>query len=342
MTVDTSTKLPGAFIWRRLHSLMGLWLVLFLIEHLLVNSQAALFLGNNGKGFVDLVNSIHNFPYLPIIEFTLLGVPIAIHMIWGVKYLFTAKFNAHKTDGSAPALPEYNRNRAYSWQRITSWILLFGLIGHVVKFRFIDYPESLNVGADTYYFVPLKVDDGIYTVAERLKVKLYDKMAIEKEHARLAERQDEQALIEARDALKDKTELSWEGPKSSSYDPQKALIFTAAEKYQDKVAWVKMLESYSISNNEVIAVSDNFGTASLLTVRDTFKNPIYVVLYTIFVIAACFHAFNGLWTFLITWGIVLRMSAQRSTVTFAVGLMLIVTFLGLASIWGTYWLNLRY
>lgn len=36
--------LPSAFIWRRAHSLTGLWLVLFLIEHLLTNSQAALFL----------------------------------------------------------------------------------------------------------------------------------------------------------------------------------------------------------------------------------------------------------------------------------------------------------
>src|ERR1700722_9315638 len=102
MAVDTSTTLPGAFIWRRLHSLMGLWLVLFLIEHLLVNSQAALLLGNSGRGFVDMVNSIHNFPYLPVIDFTLLGLPIANHKIWGVKYLFSSKFNAHKTDGSTP------------------------------------------------------------------------------------------------------------------------------------------------------------------------------------------------------------------------------------------------
>jgi succinate dehydrogenase / fumarate reductase cytochrome b subunit len=78
----------------------------------------------------------------------------------------------------------------------------------------------------------------------------------------------------------------------------------------------------------VIAVTDNFGTASLLVVRDTFKSPLYVGLYTIFVLAACFHAFNGLWTFLITWGIVLRMSAQKATVKMAVALMLLVTFLG--------------
>ncbi|HEY5235777.1 MAG TPA: succinate dehydrogenase, partial [Rhabdochlamydiaceae bacterium] len=95
----TSQVIPRAFIWRRIHSLMGLWLVLFLFEHLLVNSQAALLLGNNARGFVDGVNAIHNLPYLPIIEIFLLGFPIAIHGVLGVKYLFTAKFNSGGSDG---------------------------------------------------------------------------------------------------------------------------------------------------------------------------------------------------------------------------------------------------
>ncbi|MBI2742289.1 MAG: succinate dehydrogenase [Chlamydiales bacterium] len=342
MSVDTTIKLPRAFIWRRLHSLMGLWLVLFLMEHLLVNSQAALLLGDNGRGFVEMVNGIHNLPYLSFIEFTLLGVPIAIHLIWGVKYLFTAKPNAHKTDGSTPSLPEYGRNRAYSWQRITSWILLFMLVAHVVKFRFIDYPASLNIGGDVAYFAPVKVDNGLYTVADRLKVALFDKEAIEIEKRSLKDRSDEEALFEAADSLKKNEILTWDGPASVKYDSQREVIFTSAQKFQDKINWVKMLGSYSLADDEVLAVSDNFGTASLLLVRDTFKSPIYVFLYTIFVLSACFHGFNGLWTFLITWGVVLRMSAQKSTATFAIGLMLLVAFLGLASIWGTYWLNLRY
>lgn len=65
-----AAAIPKAFIWRRLHSLMGLWLVLFLIEHLLTNSQAALWLGDNGRGFVNMVNAIHNLPYLEVIELT--------------------------------------------------------------------------------------------------------------------------------------------------------------------------------------------------------------------------------------------------------------------------------
>ncbi len=345
MTVNVESKLPRAFIWRRLHSLMGLWLVLFLMEHLLVNSQAALFLGDSGKGFVEMVNSIHNLPYLPVIEFVLLGVPIFIHLVWGVKYLLTSKCNTRKTDGSTPSLPEYSRNRAFTWQLITSWVLLVGLIGHIVKFRFLDYPDALHYGTATHYFIPLKVDNGLYTVAERLKVSLYDAEAIAKEKSRFENRKDEKALLEARDALAKKEmvwpESFWEGPLPSSYNSQKAVIFTAAQKFEEKARFLVQLEKYKLSKHEILAVCEDFGTASLLSVRDTFKNPIYVILYTLFVLAACFHAFNGLWTFLITWGIVLRMSAQKKTVTFAVGLMLIITFLGLSSIWGTYWLNLK-
>jgi succinate dehydrogenase / fumarate reductase cytochrome b subunit len=170
----TSTTIPTAFIWRRIHSLMGLWLVLFLLEHLLTNSQAALLLGENGAGFVRMVNTIHDLPYLPALEIFLIGTPIVVHGIWGIKYLMTSKSNSFKTDGSKPSLPEYGRNRAYTWQRITSWILLFAITAHVIKFRFIEYPASVNQGLDSYYFVKISSDKGLYTLEPRLGFKIYD------------------------------------------------------------------------------------------------------------------------------------------------------------------------
>lgn len=326
----TTSALPQSFVWRRLHSLMGLWLVLFLIEHLLVNSQAALLLGDNARGFIDGVNAIHNLPYLEAIEIFLLGVPILIHMVWGIKYLLTSKYNSGKSDGSTPSL-EYGRNKAYTWQRITSWILVVAIIGHVVKFRFLEYPHSLNQGEQTFYFVRVHMDNGLYTVAERLGVKIYDQNGVMKEKLDLEGRNREKSMIDVANRF----------PESSSYDAGRGLIFTSAQDLRQNMQFVEKLEKISLSGDEVIAVSKDFGTASLLTVRDTFKNWIYVGLYTAFVLAACFHAFNGFWTFLITWGVILKMSAQRAMVKFAIALMLIVTFLGLAAIWGTYWLNLR-
>ena len=119
------------------------------------------------------------------------------------------------------------------------------------------------------------------------------------------------------------------------------MILAAAQQYLQKQEWIGALTRHPPQKGEVIAACKNFGTATLLSVRDTFKSPIYCALYTIFVLAACFHAFNGLWTFLLTWGIVLKMSAQKSSTTFAWGLMAMVAFLGLAAIWGTYYLNLK-
>lgn len=336
-----AAAIPKAFIWRRLHSLMGLWLVLFLIEHLLTNSQAALWLGDNGRGFVNMVNAIHNLPYLEVIELTLLGVPFLIHMIWGVIILFTGKPNSRRTDGSVPHLP-LRRNHAYTWQRITSWILLICIIGHVAKFRFIEYPEKVHVGDQTVYLAKVSMDDGLYTLADRLDVKLYDCSQIAAEREAINSKKTEHALAEIAQTEKEEKIDPLTGPVAQDYSHHKATLLSSAQKYQEHDRLVRALEAEKLSSGHVIAMAKEFGTASLLTVRDTFKNPIYIALYTIFVIAACFHACNGFWTFLLTWGWILRMAAQRAWVTVSVVLMAVLLFLGLAAVWGTYWINLRY
>ena len=73
--------LPSAFKQRRLHSLMGIWIALYLIEHLFTNSQLGWIVGNSNNGFVRSVNRFGTLPYLPIIEIVLLGIPISYHMI---------------------------------------------------------------------------------------------------------------------------------------------------------------------------------------------------------------------------------------------------------------------
>jgi len=330
-------SVPRAFIWRRLHSLMGLWLVLFLCEHLLTNSQAALWLGDNAKGFVASVNALHNLPYLQAIELCLLGIPFLIHMVWGVQYLLTAKSNSGSSVvASRPQMP-LGRNRAYTWQRITSWILLICIIGHVAKFRFLEYPEKIPMGGKTYYAVKISVDPGLYTVADRLGALLYDPAMIAEEVAKLNARQAELSLVEVAKGIKEEV-----GPQSEEYSSQKGLILNAAQHYLIQSSFVQKLQQQKLSSNQVLGVTEEFGVASLLTVRDTFKSPLYIGLYTLFVLAAVFHACNGFWTFLITWGWVLKMAAQRAWVAVSAVLMAILLFLGLAAIWGTYWINLRY
>ncbi len=334
--------IPREHVWRRVHSLTGLWIVLFLIEHLLTNSQAALLLGDDGIGFVRGVQLLHSLPYLPLIEFFLLGVPILMHIVFGIRYAIQAKSNAHRTDGSKPMLKQYGRNRAYSWQRITSWIILVGIIFHVGWMRFYIYPIEAQLEGQKSYMVRLNMDTGLYTLAPRLGVKLYDQAAIVSEKANLSSLASKIALVERKvSAIDDRSPTGFNSAEPIVYSNEEASVLESAQRFKERKAWIEALETRSISDKQVIAVSPKFGDAVLLNVRETFKSWVKVGLYTIFVLATCFHAFNGLWTFCISWGVILGMRSQRKMVVVCVTIMALVAFLGLAAIWGTYWVNLK-
>lgn len=310
--------IPSAFIWRRVHSLTGLWLVLFLIEHLLTNSQAALFIGDDGSGFVSAVNFLKGLPYLPAIEIFLLGVPFVIHGVWGIRYLLTADYNSRSTDGSKPSLPHYSRNHAYTWQRLTSWILLIGIIAHVIHMRVIDYPTSAQLGTQHLYISRVKLDNGLYTLSKRLGFELYNEQKI----------QEIKQLILSKPLVQVKNDTSEE--------------LLAAQTQREERAWLEALEQWPLNEHQILAISPSFGIAELLLVRDTFKSPTMILLYSIFVLAACFHAFNGLWTFMIAWGLTLTARSQLWMRRLAISLMALITSLGFVAIWGTYWFNLTH
>ena len=312
---NASQSIPSSFIWKRLHSLTGLWLVAFLILHLFTNSQAALPINEDASGFIKTANDIRQLPYLIFIEIALLAIPFAIHIIWGIKALQTSEPNSFQSDGSKPALPEYSRNHAYTWQRITSWLLLI-LIGlHVVHMRFLEMPIGGHKGLEKYFVVRIGNDLGLATLSERLGVRLYTAAEIEQQKAA--------ANVEQVDITNESDKLLQE----------------QRQKEQDE--WVEALHARPLGKNQLLAVADNFATAELLMVRETFKIPSMLVLYTVLVLASCYHAFNGLWTFMITWGVTLSPMAQRQMRWLSTLLMVIIAFLGLAAVWGTYWINLK-
>lgn len=305
----SNSNIPRAFFWRRLHSAIGLWLVVYIIMHLLTNSQAALLVGDDGKGFIHSVNSIHDLPYLPLLELLIIGVPIVIHALWGIMYLRTSKLNSFNSDGSTPSLP-YPKNKAFSWQRITSWILLVGIAAHVIHMRFIEYPAFAQEGSTKYYMVRVDQDAGLKTVAARLGVELYNQNEIA-----------EAAKI----------------PKKKRNDAS----LLSQQEYEQKVKWIEAAQSRPLNENQVIAVANDFGTVELLMLRNTFQSPIMILLYTLLVISACYHGFNGLWTAMIKWGVTLSTQTQNKFRTFTTLLMILVALLGLAAVWGTYWINLK-
>jgi len=264
-SLPISKAIPSEFVRRRLHSLAGLFFVFFLFEHLFTNSKAAFFFGDDGATFITMVNLIHSLPFLPLIEIFLLAVPILIHVYLGLLYLYESKTNSWKTDGTKPAL-RFPRNYAFSWQRITSLILVVGLLAHVINLRFMHHPQE--VGRKGQYSVEVAPDEGLKTLAPRLNTELIEK-------------------------------------------------------------------------DQWVAVAPDFGTAALLLVRENFRTPWICVLYTIFVLAASFHAANGLWTFSIVWGIALNENSRRLVRLISNLFGLLLATGGLAAIWLTYWINLR-
>ncbi len=318
--------IPSAFIWRRVHSLLGLWIVIYLVEHLLTNSQAALWLGEDGRGFINIVNVIHGLPFLQVIELTLIGLPIAFHAAWGIKYALTAKFNSRKSDGSKPSLG-YGRNRAYTWQRLSSWILLVGIILHVIQMRFIDKPKEAMRNNQKQYFVKISLDEGLYTLAPRLGVSLYGAEEVEKFREEGKEATPFMLTVPSSDAI--------------SFHQQLKEELEEEQDRNEQIQWKRTIGSYQLSDWETVAVSNDIATAMLLHVRDTFKSIWMDIIYTIFVLAAAFHAGNGLWTFAISWGLILSYRSQKKMVNYSLAFAGLLLFLGLASIWGSYWFNLR-
>lgn len=324
-----SKVLPKDFITRRLHSLMGIWLVLFLIEHLLTNSQAALLFGQDGSGFIKMVNLIYSIPYLHVVELVFLATPFAIHIIWGVKYMRTSKANAHPTDGTKPALGRYSRNHFFGWQRITAWLLIIGVVAHVAQMRFIKSPEVVRLGGtEALYMVRLDLDPGLYTVSQRLGVQLYDSQEI----AQIQEKFDSEVAEGV---------PHYDDP-SNRYSRDTQEYYDGLQEIALQRDWILAAEAKPLKEDQVLAVAHSPGVVFLLNIRETMRDPWMIALYSIFVIIAVYHAFNGLWTASIVWGITLTRRSQQLMKRVAVFLMLVLGFLGLAAVWGTYWLNLQW
>lgn len=252
-----AVSIPLAFFSRRIHSLSGLCIAAYLFEHLYVNSQA----GISNLDFIQSVNGIQLMPYLHVFEICLIGLPIVLHMYWGIGYLRQAAYNSFRTDGTKPSLPRYSRNHAYTWQRGTAWILLFGIILHVYHMRFKEYPEAVGEGHQTAFYVPVDSDQ---KAAAGLDVQIEER------------------------------------------------------------------------GGKRVAKAKDFGTAELIVVRSAFTSPLLIALYTLFVLSACFHGYNGLWTFCCSWGFMVTEKAQRYMLRFCYLVMAVVTCLGLIAIYGTY------
>lgn len=87
-----------------------------------------------------------------------------------------------------------------------------------------------------------------------------------------------------------------------------------------------------LKKDQVIVMTGQSGQALLLSVLDILKDPLMAGIYLVFVLMASFHAANGLWTSLITWGFIISNRAQSISLKVCFWIFIFVLALGLVSI----------
>lgn len=100
------------FLLRRLHSLTGLVFGGYLIIHLLVNATLAEGARHAGQATVyqQQVDKIHSLPFLSMVEWTLIYLPILYHTFYGIWITATGQPNVDRYG--------YAKNWFYILQRI--------------------------------------------------------------------------------------------------------------------------------------------------------------------------------------------------------------------------------
>jgi succinate dehydrogenase / fumarate reductase cytochrome b subunit len=117
---------PGkyAFLLRKLHSLCGIVPIgLYLCEHLFSNGFAT----RGPEAFDGIVGLLTSLPFLIVIEFTVIIVPILFHGIYGVFLTYEHQPNASQYN--------YYRNWLFHFQRWTGIAMLLYIGWHVYTTR---------------------------------------------------------------------------------------------------------------------------------------------------------------------------------------------------------------
>ena len=119
------------FLLRRLHSLTGIVFGGYLVVHLLVNATLA----QGGGVFQTQVGKIHDLPFLPVIEWTFIYIPILYHTIYGIWITLTGQPNVTNYP--------YGKNIFYLLQRISAIVIVVFMLFHVLSLKYHLFGASL-------------------------------------------------------------------------------------------------------------------------------------------------------------------------------------------------------
>ena len=130
MAIATGT-VNRDFLFRRLHTLSGVIPVgLFLLEHLFTNATATL----GPTAYNSAVTFLQRIPFLHVVEFVFIFVPLIYHGVFGLYVAYTSGYNAGQYT--------WFRNQMFVWQRVTGIITFVFIIYHLWTTRFSGHAPS--------------------------------------------------------------------------------------------------------------------------------------------------------------------------------------------------------
>lgn len=119
-------KISPHFFLRRLHSLTGVFPIgAFLFEHMFSNAYIVL----GPEAYNKQIAFLNSFPYVELIEWTVIYIPILYHAFYGFYVMFSGKNNL----GWYP----YKENWLYSMQRWTGLITFAYIAYHVYHTKIV-------------------------------------------------------------------------------------------------------------------------------------------------------------------------------------------------------------
>ncbi len=125
-----------SFIWRKLHSLLGVIPIgAFLLEHLLSNLEAI----HGPAAYGAQVKFLNSLPLVRVLEWTFIFIPILYHAIYGVYIWLRGKSNV--------VYYPWAGNWLYVSQRWTGLIAFAYILQHVLRQRFMGISLPENPGA---------------------------------------------------------------------------------------------------------------------------------------------------------------------------------------------------
>lgn len=125
-----------SFLWRKLHSLLGVIPIgAFLIEHLLSNFEAL----KGPAAYAAQVKFLNTLPLVRVLEWTFIFIPILYHALYGVFIWLRGKSNV--------VYYPWAGNWLYISQRWTGLIAFAYILQHVLRQRFMGVSLPDNPGA---------------------------------------------------------------------------------------------------------------------------------------------------------------------------------------------------